>query len=725
MSPSPTNPVSTGMRLSALAIVALSLIGALTARLWFLTAVEGEAAVSASESNRLRTIHIQAPRGRIFDRDQQVLVDNRQVRQVRVDTRVLDEAVEYDEDARNEVYGRLADILALYEVPVDPDVLEKAGEIAGEEEDRDLAAEVAAGQWTTGIVQAALEENFIGAFVPTPVASEVPEDLEILLAENQIQYPGVDVDRIAVREYPHGNLAAHVLGYVGPISGQEEIDEVQDPAKPYELTDEIGRGGVESTYERWLRGTPGERVLEVDAAGNVVQQVSYVAPEPGMDLVLSLDLQVQTLLEQQLAAVTEVNESPAAAAMVEDPRNGAIVAMASYPTYSPDDLANGIGDDEYAELTDPEAGQALLNRAIAGEYPAASTFKVVTGLAGLRAGLLDPSTSFYDDGTYEVQGCPESDPSCTFNNAGAVGTGQVALQRSLTVSSDWYYYWIGDNLWANRERIGDDFLQQTAAEFGFTAETGIDLAGEREGFAFTPAQVAQLHEDYPEDFPYGDWTTGNTINMSIGQGDLGVTPMQLTNAYAAIANGGTLYRPHLGGQAWTPAPAENTWVSDPSTACEDAPGEPCTVLPSQVGAVELPAEWRDPMVAGLLGVQSGDGTAAEAFSGFDLGAFPIAGKTGTAQVDGKGDFAWYVGFGPVQQGRAAEYVVSVIIEAAEGSTGGFGGDIAAPVARRMFDGLSGQVALPVVDSRQATPLPAGSTEATEPVDDPTTEGTDG
>jgi len=713
---------STGMRLSALAIVALSLIGALTARLWFLTAVEGDAAVSASESNRLRTLHIQAPRGRIFDRDQQVLVDNRQVRQVRVDTRVLDEAIEYDEDARNEVYGRLADILALYEVPVDPDVLEKAGEIAGETEDRDLATEVAAGQWTSGIVEAALEENFIGAFVPTPVASEVPEDLEILLAENQIQYPGVDVDRIAVREYPHDTLAAHVLGYVGPITGQEEIDEVQDPAKPYDLTDEIGRSGVESTYERWLRGTPGERVLEVDAAGNVVQQVRYVAPEPGMDIVLSLDIQVQALLEQQLAAVTEVNSSPAAAAMVEDPRNGAVIAMASYPTYSPNDFANGIGEEEYAELTDPESGQALLNRAISGEYPAGSTFKPVTALAALRSGFITPETSFNDEGFYFVQGCDEE--SCRFSSPGEVPLGTVNLQRSLTVSSDSFYYWLGDNLWANNDTLGDDFLQRTAADLGFTAETEVDLASEREGFAFTPEIIQELHDENPEAFPFPEWRAGNTIIMSIGQGDLGVTPIQMTNAYAALANGGTLYRPHLGGEAWTPDPSRDTWISDPSTACDDAPGEPCAVLPSQVGAVELPADWRDPMIAGLLGVQSGEGTAAEAFSGFDLGAFPIAGKTGTAQVTGKGDFAWYVGFGPVRQGQMAEYVVSVIIEAAEGSTGGFGGDLAAPVARRMFDGLSGQVPLPMVDSRQATPLPSGSSEATEPVDEPT-EGTDG
>jgi len=701
------------MRLSALAIVALSLIGALTARLWFLTAVEGEASVEAADANRTRTIHIQAPRGRIFDRNQRVLVDNRQVRQLRINPRTLDESVDYDEDARNAVFQRLADSLNRYDVAVEVKDAEKAAETAAEaaQEDPDAAAAAAAATvdeatWSPEIIQAALENNFIGAFVPTPVADEVPEDLEVLVAENQLQYPGVDVDRIAVRDYPHGTLAAHALGYVGPISGQEEIDDIQNPDKAYELTDEVGRSGVEATYEDWLRGTPGERVLEVDAEGNVARQVSYTPPRPGMDVVLSLDLQVQTLLEQQLTATAEANDAPGASGIVEDPRNGAIIAMASYPTYNPADLGDGLTQEEFDVLQDPDAGQALLNRTISGEYSPGSTFKPVTALAGLRGGIVTPGDSFYDDGIYEVQGC-EGGSSCEFRNAGEVENGTVNLQSSLTVSSDWYYYRIGDNLWANRDTLGESYLQDTAVDWGFVAETGVDLPAEREGFAFTPAQVRQLHEDYPEDFPYGDWTSGNTINMSIGQGDLGVTPMQLTNAYAALANGGILYRPHVGGAAWEPDPARNTWLQDPSTPCVDNPGAICTVTPDQVGAIEIPGRWRDPMMAGLLGVSGGGGTAAGAFEGFDLGAFPIAGKTGTAQVTGKGDYALYVGFGPVRPGQDPEYVVSVIFE----DVGQFGGDVAAPVARAVFDGLSNQVPFPAVSSTEATPVPSSSTAA--------------
>ena len=192
-------------------------------------------------------------------------------------------------------------------------------------------------------------------------------------------------------------------------------------------------------------------------------------------------------------------------------------------------------------------------------------------------------------------------------------------------------------------------LQDTAVDWGFTEDTGIDLPQEQNGFAYTPERIAELHEENPAAYPFGDWHTGNTVNMAIGQGDLGVTPMQLANMYAALANGGTLYRPHVGMATLRPVPG--TWQEDPGTPCVANDGTVdegalCTVDPTQVGAVEIPSRWRDPMIAGLLGVaqSSQGGTSGPAFDGFDLAGFPIAGKTGTAQVYGKGDSALYVGF---------------------------------------------------------------------------------
>jgi penicillin-binding protein 2 len=667
---------TTSLRLSALAIVALSLLGALTARLWFLTAVEGEEAVVAADANRIRTIHIQAPRGRILDREQRVLVDNAQVRQVRVDQTALDEAVRFDDDARDAVLERLADELTRFGIATTLDDIHEALE---------------------------QQARRTGPYLPTPVVEGVPEDLEVLLAENHLQFPGIDVERVARRAYPHDALAAHVLGYVGSIS-QEELDANQNPDKPYEPGDDIGKTGIELAYEPWLRGVPGERVLEVDAQGEVVREVSYHAPEPGMDVVLTLDLQVQTLLEQQLTAATETHDAAGAAGVVEDPRDGSILAMASLPTFHPQEFSGGISQRRYEELTAEGSGFPLVNKVISGEYAPGSTFKPVTALAGLRAGVIAPSESFYDDGRYEVVGCEEN-PTCWFNNAGEIENGSVNLELSLTKSSDWYYYRVGDNLWGRREAIGDDFLQQTAHEFGFTNDTGIDLPSERDGFAFTPEILSQLHDENPEAFPYDDWVTGYTVNMAIGQGDLGVTPMQLTNMYAAIANGGTLYRPHLTHEVWEPHPEigpEGEWYVDHDAPCEEHTGERCAVMPEEIGSVNIRPRWRSPILQGLLGVPGGNGTAASAFEGFDLAGFPIAGKTGTAQVTGQGDFAWFTGFGPVLPGQQPQYVVTVLLEA----VGQFGGEVSAPVVRAVFDGLRDPMLLPAVPADQATPVPS-------------------
>jgi len=688
---------STGMRLSALAIVALSLVGALTARLWVLTAVEGETAVEAAEANRIRTIQVPAPRGRIFDRNRLVLVDNAQVRQLRVDTRELDEAIDYDEDARDALYASLAEELnrAAVFTPDDPCP----------------TCESPSAEWDRDLVATTLEDNFIGAFIPTPLASDVPEELEIALAERHEQFPGVDVERVAVRTYPHGVLGAHVLGYVGSITEEELArDDVAGSSKPYAPNDEIGKTGVEAAYEAWLRGTPGTRVIEVDAEGDIVREISYDPPEPGYDVMLELDLRVQAMLERELAASAEANNAPGASAVVLDPRNGAVRAMASYPTYNPQDFIDGLSTEEYAALTAEDSGFPLSNKAISGVYAPGSTFKPVTALAGLRAGIVTPATTVNDTGVYYVQGCEEE--SCRFQNAGAVPNGTVNLQSSLTLSSDYYYYRIGDFLWGDREELGEDFLQQTAREWGFDADTGIDLPQEQDGFAYTPAELRELHEQYPEAFPYGDqWRTGNTVNMSIGQGDLGVTPVQLANMYAALVNGGTLYRPHVAQSTLQPRPAEGDWTTDTDTSCRvdnsaelTADGELCSLLPSPGGIVEIPAEWRDPMVSGLIGVAGPNGTSAEAFDGFDLGGFPIAGKTGTAQVAGKGDFALYVGVGPVRPGAVPEYVISVVVE----DVGAFGGEVAAPVARAVFDGLRDPALLPMIEATPASPI-LGST----------------
>ena len=278
------------------------------------------------------------------------------------------------------------------------------------------------------------------------------------------------------------------------------------------------------------------------------------------------------------------------------------------------------------------------------------------------------------------------------------------LASSLTVSSDTFYYRLGDQLWGGRDRIGEDALQAAARDFGFDSETNIDLPAASDGFVWTPEILADLYENNPEDFLTGDWFSGDTINMAIGQGYLGVTPLQLTNMYAAIGNGGVRHTPHVVRQILSPNPRTEEWE-----VVVDFAAEP----PEPLGTVEMEPQWRSAIMQGLLGVPQDHlgGTAGGAFEGFDLANYPIAGKTGTAQKNDELDYGLFVGMGPVRGDAPPEYVVSAVFEAA----GLFGGDIAAPTARRVFDGLANQgdphLLPPVPNSILAEPV--GST----PVED--------
>jgi penicillin-binding protein 2 len=697
------------MRLSAMAIVVLSLVGALTARLWFLTAVEGENAAQAAEANRIRTIHIQAPRGRIFDRNYSILVDNQQVRQLRIDSEELNEATGYDEDERNVVFGRVADALTLYQVPHEDEVAPPG------------AAPLPVTPWTAADVDDAYQHNADGPFLPIPVADGVPEELEVLLAENHMEYPGIDVEPVAVRSYPHGTLAAHLLGYVKPLDADElQTDAVANETdKPYAPGDDIGKSGVERSYERYLRGTPGTRVIEVDAENNVVRTVRYDPPVPGDDVMLAMDIRVQAILEAKLAAQAHDHSSPGASGVVMDPGDGSVIAMASYPTFNPAELSGRVSQARYNELigvheepdgtlTDLDNGAPLNNKAISGEYLPGSTFKVVTALAALRNGLTTPETPWNDTGTYTVAGCTGS--SCEFQNAGGEPTSATSLPSAITQSSDTYFYHLGDQLWGARDAIGDDALQQVAHEFGVAEDTNIDLPSASDGFIWTPEILADLYAEHPDEFMTGDWVPGDSVNMAIGQGYLGVTPVQLTNIYAAIGNGGTLHTPHVVRQILRPRTPDHCPPDNPD-GCWDPVVDFTTDPPDDLGTVDIPAPWRSAMMQGLLGVPTvgplGTGTAHNEFEGFDLANYPIAGKTGTAQKNDEEDYGLFVGMGPVRPEAPPDYVVSSIFE----DSGAFGATIAAPVARSIFDGVShpnDPLLMPAVpNSRTATPV--GST----------------
>jgi penicillin-binding protein 2 len=626
------------LRLAIVGIVALSLFAAMFARLYFLQVLAAPEYKLAAKANQVRVVSEPAPRGRILDRNDKVLVDNRASNVVAIDRSKVG-----DDKERDDLLTRLAVVLG-----ATPDEL-----------------------------RTRFEDRRVSPYTPIPVAEDVPEDVLVLLREQQNQFPGVVAKRVAVRTYPNGSLAAHVLGYVGQIN-QEELD--QNPGV-YELGDTIGKAGVEKVYESDLRGADGEQRIEVDADGVPIRVLSRRPPVQGSDIVLSIDVDVQRVTEESLAQglvsargrkfeENRVNKgllkADAGSAVVLDAKEGTVVALASYPTFDPSTLVNGISQDEAKMLFSDTTNAPFTNRAIQGQYAPGSTWKLVTADAAVRTGLIPPGYAINDGGTYTLPGdC--TGRGCLRRNAGSRAFGRVDLRRALTVSSDVYFYNLGAQFWIQRAnpKLGETPMQDTASKLGFGAQTGVPLPSESKARLAAPALRAQLHEQHPKAFPEGRWFTGDNVSLAIGQGDLTVTPIQLANAYATYGSNGTRWSPNI---ALRVQRQDGKLVRD--------------LAPRVAAKVDIPPAARDVIMSGFSGaVASSEGTAYNAFAGFPLDKFPIAGKTGTAQAPPKQDTALFVGMAPAYDVR---YVTAVVMEQS-----GFGASAAAPVARRIFGQLSG------------------------------------
>jgi penicillin-binding protein 2 len=634
------------LRLSILGIVALSLFGALFARLWYLQVMAAPEYKVEAQANRVRTVTEEAPRGRILDAKGRVIVGNRTSRVVTVDPVALRGMAQPDRDA---LVLKLAETLTSFGVPIKVSTVDRQ-----------------------------LSDTEYNPLQPIPVAIDVPEELQMYLAEREEDFPSVEVTRESVRDYPSPDktTAAHLLGYVSRISEAEyDARKGADKPKPYQPDSPIGKGGVEQAYEDDLRGKPGVRVIEVDANNRPIRTVEYTAPEPGNDIQLTIDLDVQRMAEQALREQLDatrggrqqdssraIKKAPAGSVVILNPQNGGVLAAASYPTYDPEEFVNGISSARYAQLTGgAEADNPLINRAIQGQYAPGSTFKPITAYAAMMSGLIDANTHYNDRGVYDA-GDRE------FTSTGAKGS--VNVPQAITVSSDVYFYWVGHNFYRQRDTLGNA-MQDAARAFGFDAESGIPITGEQPGLILDPDRLARLYEQNPEGFDSGTWLPGFDIQGAIGQNTVLVTPIQLANAYATLGNGGTLYQPNV---VWRVLKA-NSDPNDPANVVR-------VVDPVVRAQLPMPPEVADPIIDGLIGVTNArGGTATATFAGFDQSGFQIAAKTGTAQVDGKADTSVFAGFAPV---GAPQYAFSAFLEES-----GFGSDAAAPVMRRVLELLAG------------------------------------
>ncbi len=615
---------SSRLRLSVLGMVVLSLFCALSARLWYLQVLASPTLKVEAQHNSVAVVYTEAPRGRILDRNGKVLADNRVVLALVANREEVEE--------KPEVLERLSGLLA---VPVD-------------ELNRRMA-----------------DERF-SLFKPVPVAVDVPKEKLIYVREHQADFPGIQGLQVTERVYPHGTLAAHVLGTVGEIN-----DEELGPRKAagYKGGDTIGKSGIELTYEEDLRGEPEIAKLEVDSVGRVQRSLGGEPAVQGDDVRLSIDLDVQRAAEDSLAQGIELARkssdfltgtrfrAPGGSVVVTDPRDGAVLAMASNPAFDPNEFTNGISVRRFAELNDPAGHLPLNNRAIQGLYAPGSTFKLATSIAGLRTGLITPLDTYNDQGSYSVGGRQ-------FTNARGARNNLVDVSKALTVSSDVFYYWLGERFWNERGKYGPAAIQDTARSLGMGNYTEVDLPFESNGRVDDPASRERLHKENPTAFPFPEWYTGYNLNMAVGQGDSAITPLQLANAYATFVNGGTVFAPRVG------------------DAVLDRQGQELRTVDAEVvGRTELSAGILGPLMAGFRGVVADPlGTGFSAFDGFPLAQFPVAGKTGTAEVAGKQDTSLFAAYAPAD---APRYVISVVLEES-----GLGASAAAPVARRVLEAIA-------------------------------------
>ncbi|HEY4409041.1 MAG TPA: penicillin-binding protein 2 [Acidimicrobiia bacterium] len=594
-------------RMVVAGLVTVCCFATLLARLVHLQVAERPAYAARAEANRLRVVSLEAPRGRILDRAGRVLADSGSAWRVRLDRRL-------SAARRRALLERLAPVLGLPVAELNRRAVSAAGD----------------------------------RLVPATLVDDAPDDLVVALRERGVEFPGIEIDAHPVRRYPQGRLAAHVLGMLGGSPG---------PGRP----GRAGASGVEAAEDAVLAGVPGETRIEVDSAGRPMGAVGGRAATAGHDVRLTLDLDVQTVAEQALAdgmAAARAgvpggagSPAPGGAVVALDVQDGSVLALASAPTFEPAALAGRIPAATWAALHDPAAHAPLTNRALQGLYAPGSTFKPVTALAGLRAGLITPATVVDDRGTYRLGGR-------LLQNAQGKAHGKVDLARALAVSSDVYFYGLGDRLYAGPpDGARDGPIQDIAGRLGLGRVTGIDIGPEAAGRIPGPADRRAAQRRWPADVPDGRWYPGDNVNLAIGQGDVLVTPLQLARAYAALATGQVPPTPH---------------VVDP--------GVGPTAGRASAGIDE---GARQAVLAGLQGaVSSREGTAAEAFAGFPLDRVPVEGKTGTAQVIGKADTSLFVAVAPADHPR---YVVAAVVEEA-----GFGSAVAAPIVRRVLGVLTGE-----------------------------------
>ncbi len=644
-------PKGIGFRLGAFQTIIILCFLILLVQLWRLQVLQGEAYQEAADVNRLRLESEPAPRGVIYDRRGYLLARNLPEITVAIVPAYLPE----EEEARQALLLKLADLLEIPAYDLEP---ETPVGLTHEEN-----APVTDGLLTI------VKEAEIAPYRAVPVKSGVSREIAMILEEEHLDWPGVTIQTKAVREYIYGSLLAHMLGYIGPVPAAQAEDY---KALGYDPNSHlVGLSGVEYSFEQDLRGYDGQKLIEVDIAGREVRTASEPQPAvAGYNVRLTLDLDLQQAMASILQERLDVLHRKQGVAMAMNPKTGEILGMVSLPTYDNNEFTGGISVQRLEELQE-DRFRPLVNHAISGQYPPASTFKTIVASGALEEEVITPSTRYHCGGIMWLPNrfYPE-DPSlaqpfyCWIYHDYHGSHGSLDVVSAIARSCDIFFYQVGGGYRDRITGMGETKMGYYAELFGYGAQTGIDLPGEARGLVPT---VKWKRLNYSE-----SWVTGDTYNMSIGQGFVLATPLQVLNAAAAIANGGTLYRPQVVYE-----------VIDSDGAIVKA------FAPDVIRQLPISAENIELVRTGMRGVVSGAGATAR---GIHVPGVVVAGKTGTGEYfedlnkDGIADrdregnlptHAWFVSFAPYDN---PEIAVVVFIYG-----GGQGSSAAVPAANEILN----------------------------------------
>lgn len=573
-------------------------------KLWTMQMVSSDYYEELAEENRTRTITTPADRGRILDRNGEVLVGNRPSLVVTAYASVADDEI---------TVRHLANLLGL----------------------------------PYAAVRRNIQDNSEGAQSAHTVATDVSRRVVAYIQEHASEFEGVEIAQRSERMYPYREMAAQLLGYTGTAT-QEQLgaDNSDDPgAINYESGDMVGQAGIELQYERVLQGIRGQQTVRVDANGNVTGASDAVEAQPGSDIKLTIDVKIQQACESGLAHAIEVakqqgyENAGAGSCICIDCTNGEILGLANAPSYDPSSFVGGISQDVWDQLNDEKNKYPLMNRAIAGQYMSASTIKPLTALAALNFDVMTPDSVVTCTGYWT--GLGESWGQYCWDHD---GHGPMDLQSAITWSCDPMFYEIGKGFYYSDDN--PDGMQETYRAWGLGKTCGIDLGGEASGRVPDAAWKKEAFKDYASEDQ--SWNPGDMTNLAIGQGDILVTPLQMAMVYCGLANNGVQMTPHL----------------LKSVVSRDGEGDALAYEPTERLRVEEDADYMDLVHRGLKRViyEESDATAAHFSNVYDNGEqVTLAGKSGTGEKSGEDEYGWFIAYAPYDNPR---YVVASLCEQA-------------------------------------------------------------